>query len=148
MKARLTLAPSDRYYAVADTGKGVMMDAGPKEEKIAPSPLELVLMGTAGCTAVDVVDILRKKREPLAGFEIEIEAERAPEPPRVFTRLMVKYIVYGDVRRESVEQAVELSQEKYCSASVMVRRSGAEVETSVEVRPAAEMDASGKGKGR
>jgi putative redox protein len=136
MKTKLTLAPGNRLYAVADTGKGVLMDSGPAEMKIAPSPLELFLMGTAGCTASDVIDILRKKRQRLAGLEVDIEAERATEPPRVFTRLIVRYTAFGDVEKEALDRAVELSQTKYCSASVMIRRSGAEVKVETEVRPA------------
>ena len=140
MKAKVTLASGNRMMGVADTGKGVLIDAGPAETKIGPSPLELVLIGTAGCTAIDVVEILRKKRQKLAGLTVEIDGERAAETPRVFTKLVVKYIAYGDVDKDALDSAVELSQSKYCSASVMMRRSGAEVTVVSELRPAEEYD--------
>jgi putative redox protein len=140
MKAKVTLASGNRMMGVADSGKGVLIDAGPAEKKIGPSPLELVLIGTAGCTAIDVVEILRKKRQNLAGLTVEIDGERAAETPRVFTKLVVRYTAYGDVDKDALDKAVELSQSKYCSASVMVRRSGAEVTVATEVRPADELD--------
>ncbi|HLF06118.1 MAG TPA: OsmC family protein [Thermoplasmata archaeon] len=140
MKAKVTLASGNRMMGVADSGKGVLIDAGPAEKKIGPSPLELVLIGTAGCTAIDVVEILRKKRQNLAGLTVGIDGERATETPRVFTKLVVRYTAYGDVDKDALDKAVGLSQSKYCSASVMLRRSGAAVSVATEVRPADEFD--------
>jgi putative redox protein len=147
MKAKVTLASGNRMYGVADTGKGVLIDAGPAEKKIGPSPLELVLIGTAGCTAIDVIDILRKKRQNAVGLTVEIDGERAAEFPRVFTKMVVRYTAYGDVDKDALDRAVELSQTKYCSASVMVRRSGAEIKVETAVKPAAEYDEAAAAKG-
>jgi putative redox protein len=94
--------------------------------------MELVLAGTAACTAFDVVSILRKARQPVADCVVEVEADRAAEDPKVFTRLRFRYDVYGDgLNPAHVERAVKLSKEKYCSASIML---GKTAETSVEVR--------------
>jgi putative redox protein len=92
--------------------------------------MELVLMGLCACTATDVVDILRKKREPLAALEVRAEAERAPEPPTVYTHIKLIYTVSGEVSRKAVEDAVRLSEEKYCSVSAMLK-STAKITTEV-----------------
>ena len=83
--------------------------------------METVLAGTGGCSAYDVVTILRKARQPVKDCEVRIEAERAPEDPKVFTRIHMHFVVTGSgVRTEHVERAVHLSAEKYCSASIML----------------------------
>jgi len=87
-------------------------------------PMEMVLMGLGGCTAFDVVEILRKKRETIAGCSVELSAERADTAPKVFTRIHLHYIVSGsNVKEDSVRRAVELSAEKYCSVSMMLNKS-------------------------
>lgn len=84
-------------------------------------PMELLLVGLAGCTAMDVISILEKKRQTVTNFEVRIQAERADEHPRVFTHIMVEYIVTGhQVDPAAVERAVELSTTKYCSAQAML----------------------------
>ena len=98
-------------------------EAGPRtrvdgEGKDAPSPMETLLLALAGCTAADVVEIARKMREPIEGsaFEVRVEGERAPEPPRRYTRIRLRYRVVGaGLSREKLERAIELSQGKYCS---------------------------------
>ncbi len=83
--------------------------------------MEMLLLGLGACTAYDVVAILRKARQPVAGCRVEVEAERAEQPPRVFTRILLRYRVAGrGLRAAAVERAVRLSAEKYCSASVML----------------------------
>ncbi len=84
--------------------------------------MELVLMGLCACTATDVVDILRKKREPFTGLEVSAKGERAPEPPKVFTSIQLRYRVTGNVTRKAVEDAVRLSKDKYCSVSAMLQK--------------------------
>ena len=90
--------------------------------KSANSPMELVLIGLCGCTAADVVTILQKKREPFTAVEVHAEAEKATESPRVFTAIKLLYRVKGSVARKSVEDAVRLSEEKYCSVAAMLNK--------------------------
>jgi putative redox protein len=84
--------------------------------------MELVLIALCGCTATDVVSILQKKREPFTALEVSAEAEKAPDPPRVFTDIKLQYRVVGKVARKAVEDAVRLSEEKYCSVSAMLNK--------------------------
>ncbi len=91
--------------------------------KRGPSPMELLLVGVAGCTGIDVVDILKKKREAVTGVEVKVEGVRADTYPMVYTEIDILYIVRGkDVSPKAVEDAIALSEEKYCSASIMMRK--------------------------
>jgi putative redox protein len=86
-------------------------------------PLELIVIGIAGCTAMDVISILQKKREEVSSFEVRIHAERAAEHPKVFTHLTIEYVIGGkNLSKEAVERAVELSETKYCSAQAMFKK--------------------------
>ncbi len=88
---------------------------------LAPRPMELVLAGTGGCTAYDVVLILRRSRQHVTGCEVSLKAERAPSDPKVFTKLHFHFIVRGKgLKADAVERAIGLSAEKYCSASIML----------------------------
>jgi len=97
------------------------------------SPMRLFLLSVAGCTAYDVVMILKKMREPIEGLEVEISGERREEHPRVYTKVHLHYRIYGNVREEKARRAIELSQGKYCSASAHLRLSGTELTYSFEV---------------
>jgi len=97
------------------------------------SPMKLLLLSVAGCTAYDVVMILRKMREPIEGLEVEISGERREEHPRVYTKVHLHYRIYGNVKEEKARRAIELSQDKYCSASAQVKLSGAELTYSLEI---------------
>ncbi len=110
----------DRFLAQATTGHAIIADAG--ENKTGNSPMELVLIGLCACTASDVVNILRKKREPFTRVEVHAQAERAPNPPAVYTDIRLSYRLGGKVSRKAVEDAVRLSQEKYCSVSAMLQK--------------------------
>jgi len=96
------------------------MDTG--AEKTANSPMELVLLALCGCTASDVVGILRKKREPFTGLEVRAKGERADGYPAVFTSIHLTYLVRGQVSKKAMEDAVRLSKEKYCSVSAMLEK--------------------------
>ncbi len=109
---------AERFVGVASSGHAIVVDAG--DVRSASSPMELVLIGLCGCTASDVVSILRKKREPFTGIEVTAEAERAPDPPRVYTSIKLRYRIAGKVSRKAAEDAVRLSKEKYCSVSQML----------------------------
>jgi putative redox protein len=98
-------------------------------------PLELILIALGGCTAMDVLSILAKKRIKLDDCEVHLEADRAEEHPKVLTRITLVYHFYGDgLRSEDLQQAVQLSEEKYCSVSAMLRQA-APVETRIEIHP-------------
>ncbi len=97
------------------------------------SPMKLLLLSVAGCTAYDVVMILQKMREPIEGLEVEISGKRREEHPKVYERVHLHYKIHGDVREEKAKRAIELSQDKYCSASAHIKLSGARLTYSFEV---------------
>ena len=110
---------------VAETGSGhaVVMDGAPEAggRNLGPRPMEMLLAGTGGCTAFDVVMILRKGRHQISGCEVTLKAERAETDPKVFTRIHFHYRVKGkNLRPEIVDRAILLSKEKYCSASIIL----------------------------
>ncbi|HEX7271679.1 MAG TPA: OsmC family protein [Casimicrobiaceae bacterium] len=126
----------DGVSFVCETGSGhaLLVDGAPEAggRNLAPRPMELVLAGTAACTAFDVVWILRKARQPIGDCVVEAEAERAPEDPKVFTRIHLRYRVSGaGLNRAQVERAVRLSKEKYCSATLMLAKT-AEITFEIE----------------
>ncbi len=130
-ETRVTWVEDRRFVGQSDSGYGVILDGS--AEKLGPSPMELVLMGMAGCTAYDVLTILEKKRQDVRGLEVRAAAERAEEPPRVYTRIDVTYIVRGKgIKPKAVEDAIRLSEEKYCSASVMLAKT-AEIRTQYRI---------------
>jgi len=110
------------FTGTVDRGFTLSLDSAPASdgENSGFSPMELVLIGLAGCTAMDVIDILRKKRQDVTSFEVEVHAGRADEHPRVFNQVLLEYFITGhQVEKEAVERAVELSITKYCSVSAM-----------------------------
>jgi putative redox protein len=128
MKARVKWIEQSLFVAQSGSGHSVVLDGPPEAggQNLGVRPMEMVLLGLGGCTASDVVSILRKKREPVTGCAVEIEAERAETVPKVFTKIHVRYIVTGkSLKEESVRQAVELSAEKYCSVSIMLGKTAA-----------------------
>jgi putative redox protein len=130
--ASATWTDGERFVGIASSGHAIVVDAA--KDKTGPSPMELVLIGLCGCTASDVVGILRKKREPFTRLEVSAEAERAPQPPAVYTSIKLHYRVAGKVSRKSVEDAVRLSKEKYCSVSQMLGKT-AKITSEIEVLP-------------
>ena len=110
----------DRFIGSASSGHAIVIDAG--ADKTANSPMELVLIGLCSCTAIDVVSILRKKREPFTRLEVDADTERANEPPRVYKAIKLVYRVAGAVNRKAVEDAVRLSMDKYCSVEAMLKK--------------------------
>jgi putative redox protein len=111
----------DVFEAVAENGNTIVMDAD-SQHKHGPSPMEAVLMALCSCTSVDVVSILKKKRQALTGLRVSAAATQAPAPPRVFTHIMLTYAVHGKLSRKAVEDAVSLSKNKYCSVSKMLEK--------------------------
>ena len=117
--AKAIWTDKERYIAEATSRHALVMDTA--TEKTANSPMELVLIALCGCTGSDVVGILRKKREPFVGVHVKAEAVRATEAPTVYTSIKLIYTVSGQVSRKSVEDAVRLSEEKYCGVSAMLK---------------------------
>jgi len=122
---------------LAETGSGhlVAMDVAPEAggRNLAPRPMEMVLLGAGGCTALDVVLILKRGRHRVTGCEVRLNAERAETDPKVFTRIELHFVVRGTgLKREAVERAVRLSREKYCSATAMLGKT-AEIATRFEI---------------
>jgi putative redox protein len=120
IEASMNWTDEDRFVGLASSRHSMVMDAG--KEKTANSPMELVLLALCGCTASDVVGILRKKREPFTGLEVRAKGERADGYPAVYTSIHLTYLVRGQVSRKAMEDAVRLSKEKYCSVSAMLEK--------------------------
>jgi putative redox protein len=124
-----------RFAAKNPNGLTVNFDAPKKYggDETAPSPMEALLACLAGCTSYDVVSILKKKRQNISGYWVEVEGERLDEPPEVYSKIQLKYIIKGkNISKEAVERAIQLSYEKYCSVGAMLRKT-AEVTTSNEI---------------
>ncbi|MEO5905778.1 MAG: OsmC family protein [Saprospiraceae bacterium] len=112
-----------RFEARNERGHTVLIEGGRNAggEDLAPSPTEYLMISQAACTAVDVVELLRKMRQPLEHLEIEVEGKRAEDQiPKIFTGIHLHYKVYGDVKESKVEKAIKLSIEKYCTVSKMI----------------------------
>ena len=128
MKARIKWIENVTFVAESGSGHALVMDGAPEGggRNLGPRPMEVVLMGTGGCTAYDVMHILRKSRAPVTDCVLEIESERATEDPKVFTKIHFHFIVTGKgLKPAQVERAVQLSAEKYCSASIMLGKTAA-----------------------
>jgi len=136
MKARIKWVEDVTFLGESGSGHAVVMDGPPESggRNLGPRPMEMILLGMGGCTAFDVVHILRKARQPVTDCVAELEAERATTDPKVFTRIHVHFVVTGrGLKERQVQRAVELSAEKYCSASIMLGKS-VEITHDYEVR--------------
>ncbi len=125
MKTELTWQGEMAFSAESESGHTTVIDAASEfgGKNAGPRPLELILEGLGGCTAMDVVSILRKMRQEVTAYRVRIDAERAEEHPRVFTGISIEHIISGPGLNETaVRKAVELSDTKYCSASAMLRK--------------------------
>ncbi|SFN86611.1 OsmC family protein [Nitrosospira briensis] len=123
MKTRIEWKDGMSFLAESGSGHSVLMDGPPEAggKNLGPRPMEMLLMGTGGCTAFDVVLILQKSRQDISDCVVEIEAERAGEEPKIFTRIHFHFILSGKkLNPQQVERAINLSAEKYCSASIML----------------------------
>jgi len=137
MECTINWMPASGMSFTAETGSGhlLTMDGAPDGggRNLAPRPMETVLAGTGGCTAYDVVLILRRGRHEVTGCQVRATAERAAQDPKVFTHLHLHFVVTGKaIPAAAVERAIELSHEKYCSATIMLGKT-AEITTSFEV---------------
>lgn len=124
IETKVTWVEDRRFVGQSSSGHAIVIDGS--AEKAAMSPMELVLVGMAGCTAYDLVAILSKKRQVVTGLEVSARGERATELPRVYTSIEIEYIVHGrDIKPKAVEDAIRLSKERYCSASIMLGKTAA-----------------------
>ena len=140
MKARIQWVQDAMFVAESGSGHGVVIDGPPEGggRNLGVRPMELMLMGVGACTAYDVVHILKKARQPVARCMAELSAERAEDEPKVFTRIHVHFVVTGTGLGEAaVKRAVDLSADKYCSASIMLGRAGVEISHDFEIVEAA-----------
>lgn len=134
--AHITWVQDMQFVASGDTGHAVVMDASKEGGGYgsASSPMEVLLMGVLGCTAMDVISILKKMRQPVQGFKVFATGERATEHPKKYTHIHLEYVAYGDVDPVSLARAVELSEARYCGAMATVRGT-ASVTNSSRVEP-------------
>ena len=138
MKARVKWIENVSFVGESESGHALVMDGAPEGggRNLGPRPMETVLIGAGGCTAYDVVHILRKARAPVTDCVVEIEAQRAAQDPKVFTKIHFHFVVTGKaLKPQQVERAVALSTGKYCSASIMLGKT-AEITHDFELREA------------
>jgi putative redox protein len=125
MKIEIDWQQDASFLGTSETGHSLLMDGPPEGggKNQGPRPMETVLLGTGGCTAYDVVSILKKSRQNVTACKVKIEAERAAADPKVFTRIHFQFVLGGtNLSAEKVERAIRLSEEKYCSASIMLAK--------------------------
>ncbi len=136
MQARVKWVQDVMFVTESGSGHAVVVDGAPEYggRNLGPRPMELLLMGLGGCTAFDVVTILKKARQEVTSCEAELSAERADAVPAVFTSIHVRFIVRGRGLKEAqVKKAVDLSADKYCSASIMLGQAGVVMTHDYEV---------------
>lgn len=123
MKARVKWVEQVSFLGETESGHAVLMDGAPAAggRNLGPRPMEMLLIGTGGCTSFDVISILKKSRQAVSDCHVELDAERAETDPKVFTRIHMHFVVKGkNIKPEVVDKAIKLSAEKYCSASIML----------------------------
>lgn len=136
MRSKISWVDNVHFRANTESGHEIDIDGPPDSggQNRGARPMELMLLGLGGCTSFDVVSILRKGRQSITGCEAEIEAERAQDDPRVFTRIHVHFTIRGhDVNPDKVQRAIELTARKYCSASIMLERGGVAISHDFEI---------------
>lgn len=128
MKARVKWVEQVAFLGETESNHAVLMDGAPDAggRNLGPRPMEMLLIGTGGCTGFDVITILKKSRQAVSDCYVDLEAERAETDPKVFTRIHMHFVVKGkDIKPEVVAKAIKLSAEKYCSASIMLGQTAA-----------------------
>ena len=136
MKARIKWVEDVTFMGESGSGHSVVMDGPPEHggRNLGIRPMEMMLLGMGGCTAFDVMHILKRSRQSVTNCVVELDAERAETEPKVFTKIHVHFIVTGQGLKENqVKRAVELSAEKYCSASILMARAGVEISHDFEI---------------
>ena len=121
-----------QFVAQSGTGHAFVMDDSAGHS--GPKPVEFALLALGGCTAFDVISILRKMRQDVTGYEVELSAEQRSEPPTVFTRVKINHRLHGHITPEAVKKAIHLSESKYCSVGAMIGKT-AQIEHTFEIQP-------------
>lgn len=135
MKVRVKWVEQVAFLGESESGHAVLMDGAPAAggRNLGPRPMEMLLLGTGGCTSFDVVNILKKSRQAVSDCYVELDATRAEQDPKVFTKIHLHFVVKGkNIKPDVVERAIALSAEKYCSASIMLGKS-AEITHDFEI---------------
>ena len=131
VEARVTWVEDRRFVGHASSGHAIVIDGS--ADRLGPSPMELVLLGLIGCSAFDVIDILDKKKQAVAAFEVIAQAERAADHPRVYTAIGIEFVLHGQaIKAKAVEDAIRLSMDKYCSVAGMLNKT-AQITTSYRI---------------
>ncbi len=136
MKGRVKWVENVMFVAESNSGHGIVIDGAPESggRNLGMRPMELVALGVGSCSSYDVVTILKKARQDVTRCEAEIEAERVDGTPAVFKSIHLHFVVAGnDLNEKQVERAIELSAEKYCSASIMLKAAGVEITHDYEI---------------
>ncbi len=146
-KAQVTwVGPGMRLVGEANDGPAIVLDSpsAPYGTHSGSSPMELILIGLAGCTGMDVISIMEKKRQPMTSLQVKVKAERAEEHPHVYTKIHIEYIAYGEgVDSKALARAIELSETRYCSVSAMLSKT-AEITNSYRLVDAPDPSAPGE----
>ena len=145
MKVRVKWVENVTFLGETESSHAIVMDgaADGGGRNLGPRPMETLLAGAGGCTAYDVVTMLRKSRQQIEDVAVEMDAQRAAEDPKVFTRIHLHFVVKGrNIRREAVERAIELSATKYCSASIMLGKT-AEITHDFEIQETSDAPVTG-----
>ncbi len=125
----------DHFTATNEHGHTIALSG----DGSATGPMQAVLMAAAGCSTIDIVMILKKMRGDLVHIEVEVDGQRREEVPKTYTHIHLHYKLYGDLKTNKVQQAVDLSVEKYCSVALMLEKS-AKITTSFEIKPASDLE--------
>ena len=133
-KLRLATPEGEGMQFVAESGSGHAVVVDDAKGHTGAKPIELALLALGACTGFDVISILRKKRQTVTGYEIELHAEQNPEPPTYFTRVEIKHRLRGQILPEAVERAIHLSETKYCAVGAMISKT-AKIEATFEILP-------------
>jgi putative redox protein len=133
-KLRLTTVEGTGRQFLAQSGAGHALVMDDADGRTGPKPIEFALLALGGCTAFDVISILRKKRQKVTGYEIVLRADQNPEPPTFFTRVEIQHRLRGPIDPEAVRAAIHLSETKYCSVGAMISKT-AQIETTFEILP-------------
>lgn len=129
------IGPGMRMVGDIDEGPSIILDSNHPDygNHSGPTPMELLLLGLAGCTAMDVVSIMAKKRQPMTNMQIKVEAEKSEEHPKVYTKISLEYIAYGTgIKEKALAQAIELSESRYCSVNAMLSKT-ADITTTYRI---------------
>jgi putative redox protein len=140
----LTHPSSNNRQFLAENNRGHQLTIDDPTGNTGPKPVELVAIGLAGCTAFDVINILRKKRQQVTDYKVTLEADQASEPPQTFTDVRIHHILTGvDISSDAVKDAIRLSEEKYCSVGAMIGKS-AKIHTTFQIIPVTEEVGAGR----